>query len=164
MFILSKTLLRVYEPVRSGLASASGRAVVNRTRKGLRPSGGSIWRGRELFPPQPHTSSPPFSAMNRRRANLRAVPPTVPHFLHYHFTSIDRDSPLANLALKARLNAAAASALSITIKSLSCRLRPGRGEVCGACAQQTAVDLAALEMHWRGRLVLGPDLDGRGLG
>jgi hypothetical protein len=32
--------------------------------------------------------------------------------------------PLANLSSKARLNAAAASVLSITIKSLSCRFNP----------------------------------------
>jgi hypothetical protein len=44
--------------------------------------------------------------------------------LYGHLASADRASPLANSASKVRLNAEAASALSITIKSLSWRLRP----------------------------------------
>ncbi len=67
-------------------------------------------------------------------------------------------APLANRASKLRLNAAAASALSITIKSLSCRLRPD-AEKFAAPVRQLAVDLVALEVHRRGRLVLGQDLD-----
>ena len=46
------------------------------------------------------------------------------HFLHYHFTPSDRESALEYLPSNARSNAAAASGLSITIKSLSCRFSP----------------------------------------
>ena len=42
----------------------------------------------------------------------------------YYFAPIGTASPLINHASKTRLNAAAASALSITIKSLSCRFNP----------------------------------------
>jgi hypothetical protein len=43
-------------------------------------------------------------------------------------------------------------------------LEPGRGKVRGAGAQQSPVDLVALEVHWRGGPVLGPNLDARRLG
>jgi len=46
------------------------------------------------------------------------------HLDAYGFVPIGNTSPFANRISKARLNAAATSALSITIKSLTRRLRP----------------------------------------
>jgi hypothetical protein len=63
----------------------------------------------------------------RKIANLALTP-----IRHYRFAPIGKVSALAYLASKVRLNAAAASALSITIKSLSCRLRPDADEAAAA--------------------------------
>jgi len=43
-------------------------------------------------------------------------------------------------------------------------LEAGRGEVRGACTQQSPVDLVALEVHRGAILALDPNLDARRLG
>ena len=60
------------------------------------------------------------------------------------------------LSSKARLKLAAASALSITIKSLSWRFRPDAEKFAAP-----AIDLVALEVHRCAVVAFGAYLDGR---
>jgi hypothetical protein len=57
------------------------------------------------------------------------------------------------------LKLAAAPALSITIRSLSCRSRPEAEKFAAPVRRQLAVDLVALEVHRIAGLVLDPYLD-----
>jgi hypothetical protein len=82
--------------------------------------------------------------------------------LAYCLAPIDRASPLENRASKALLNAAAASALSTTTGSLSCRLRPDAEKF--AAPVRCDRPLVALEVHGRAVVAFGADFDAGRLG
>jgi len=108
---------------------------------------------------RPSTLSRVRAQLYQTTPNQKQSDPGSRHEDAYCFAPIGKASPPTNRASKARLNTAAASALSITIRSLFCRLRPEAEKLAAP-----PVDLVALEVHRGARLVLDPYLDARRLG